>query len=1103
VPARQRTTPAKEPVPAAAPPSAPTLDWGPLGDFFADDGTKGSETAAPESWQAPPVRGPSRAQANGVAAEPVAAPAPQLLTPKVARRRSWKLIGAMAGSVFLLTALVSWQYQRQRAGNETQRLEQAEERYRNQSFEDAASRYNSLARDFPTSPNQPLYRLAAELCGLREPVYRTQGEPEETAGAFSRLREFVAEHKGDPLLERYQDDLWDTFAKLSQELGDAAEQKHDSALAKLAGEALDQAVSFKPPEKPAPATRVTELRERLGKLNEGIATWQRKEAVLAQAKAVVEHFTFTGRQKAMQAVDRAGLGADPEVVRLLAELPAKHRASVTYHPASPAQEMAAPPDDPEPSLLIAPLLKAGPVESMSDSRLVLAVVSGVLYALEPGGSEVRWCRRVSLDSQALPVRVPRNGTSPELVLALTPDNLCLAALDAQRGTPVWHYRLKAACVGSPVVVGRRVFVATSQGYVEEIDTSKGAAVGYYLLGQPLTVGGARQPGSDLLYFPADSDTVYVLDVAAKKCAAVLYTDHPAGSLRCAPVIVAARNGQGDGHPVRANLVLSQDDGLDNLKLRVISLPAADNGRGPRQWQKSIRGWSWFPPYADSERLAQVTDAGAFGLYGLGSRVGEVLDVFPMVSEQNLASSPSGGRQPSEGRALVLHAGEELFWVLADGELHKLLLTFDRHEGPKLLQRPVPEPALGSALHAAQERLSVDGKTTLFLATQKRADQTALASAVDARFGIPVWQRQLGLLCRGQPVRVGNKMLVEDQGGSLYLFATAECKAPSRAWRQAGRKLPADDTPHAGPHYFLPGPGADSITVVTSLATQPPSVAMQVFQPGNDTPTASSFPQQGGLGGTPGLSADALVMPLSNGVLARQALAGGPAVSGPNWRVPHADVDAVGHVVALSKDDFLVTDGSRGLKRLRWPTGTMTETTAAAELANRIIAAPVVLSAAGGEVRICVADAANTVTLLQGAGLQPVRQWSLGGKITAGPFVRGKGIGCVVDRRRLVWLDPEKEAPAWSYNFAADIVGEPQLLGDDLLIVADLSGQFSGFDPRTGQVQGSGYTLKANVAPAAAPVSFAGRLFTPLTDRTILLLSVDHFRHPLLRMPLFW
>jgi hypothetical protein len=53
------------------------------------------------------------------------------------------------------------------------------------------------------------------------------------------------------------------------------------------------------------------------------------------------------------------------------------------------------------------------------------------------------------------------------------------------------------------------------------------------------------------------------------------------------------------------------------------------------------------------------------------------------------------------------------------------------------------------------------------------------------------------------------------------------------------------------------------------------------------------------------------------------------------------------------------------------------------------------------------------------------------------------------------------------------------------------------------MQGAGYTLRANVAPAAAPVFFAGRLFTPLTDRTILLLSVDHFRHPLLDMPLFW
>jgi hypothetical protein len=62
----------------------------------------------------------------------------------------------------------------------------------------------------------------------------------------------------------------------------------------------------------------------------------------------------------------------------------------------------------------------------------------------------------------------------------------------------------------------------------------------------------------------------------------------------------------------------------------------------------------------------------------------------------------------------------------------------------------------------------------------------------------------------------------------------------------------------------------------------------------------------------------------------------------------------------------------------------------------------------------------------------------------------------------------------------------------------------GFNPASGQVQGPGYMLRANVAPSAAPLNCgAGRLFVPLTDGTILLLSTRHFRHPLLGFPTTW
>src|SRR5208337_2706356 len=106
------------------------------------------------------------------------------------------------------------------------------------------------------------------------------------------------------------------------------------------------------------------------------------------------------------------------------------------------------------------------------------------------------------------------------------------------------------------------------------------------------------------------------------------TGHPAGSLRGPPVIVPEAARAGDKkQTARARLVLSQADGLDDVKLRVFPLPVATPGHAGKPWEKSLPGWSWFPPYADSERLAQVTDSGRLALYGIGPRTQDSVHLF--------------------------------------------------------------------------------------------------------------------------------------------------------------------------------------------------------------------------------------------------------------------------------------------------------------------------------------------------------------------------------------------------------------------------------------------------------------------------------------------
>jgi hypothetical protein len=74
----------------------------------------------------------------------------------------------------------------------------------------------------------------------------------------------------------------------------------------------------------------------------------------------------------------------------------------------------------------------------------------------------------------------------------------------------------------------------------------------------------------------------------------------------------------------------------------------------------------------------------------------------------------------------------------------------------------------------------------------------------------------------------------------------------------------------------------------------------------------------------------------------------------------------------------------------------------------------------------------------------------------------------------------------------------------MLLVADQSGRFVGLDPATGRRLGPGYTLRASAAPAASPVAFGPhRAFAPLSDGTVLLLSLFHLRDPLDDFPSVW
>jgi hypothetical protein len=604
---------------------------------------------------------------------------------------------------------------------------------------------------------------------------------------------------------------------------------------------------------------------------------------------------------------------------------------------------------------------------------------------------------------------------------------------------------------------------------------------------------------------------------------VLYTGHAAGSLRSAPLLLSAPDKEGIDSDW---LVLNQAAGLHATRLRVYHLPVADCDEPAEELKlKPIPGWTWFPPYHDSEKVAMLGDAGLLGIFGI-RQVRNPKDplLFPMLPEYYDVSAKAAAAPDAHSRAEVVAVRDRDYWLLAGGELKRLFLELTAKEGPRM--KPMTgwdAPILGSPMQATQvEKDPLRGGTSLILVTQPSARQTYLTTAVDDKEGEILWQRQLGFVCRGEPLALrpaGAKgppvLLALDRGGGLFAFDPArQTKLAAGEWHEIDKSLyPALDDGPGAPPVLLPGPGGQSAYEIACPGAAGKTLTIrhvEVDPAGGPLKVDAerSMEIKSPLGGRPIVTDSMMVLPLANGILARLPLPLGPELKlsmGPNWRSNKAPPEAVGRLTALGSDTFLASDGGRGLTYWQWsapanyiPLPKDKESgKPTLELEASLATDPVLLPVAPDKPRqVCIADVTGAVILLTAPAdghLKPERRWNFGGQITAGPFVEAlpngaTRIACVVDHDRLIWIDPEKKSILWPYqgNPPAALVGQPRLVGG-MVVVADDSGLIVGLDPNKGTVVGKELRLPGSTTPAASPVAFgADRLFAPLSDGTVLL-----------------
>jgi hypothetical protein len=1140
-PVRTPRTPSEPPAPAQPtrrPRAAPkaSAETQPIPVLPAEQSSQPRDLP-PGVWEPPPVR--RGAGKESVTTLPETATAAETTTahrPRLGKRGAVLLIlGLFVLTFGVLGGVGLWVWSKYHR-SEDDRFAEARADYEQGAYGSAANKFDELARKFPDSPRAKEYRFMADWCAVCGPA----ADPDAPiAPAAEKLEHFVSEHKKDPFMSEYASDGGRLTVKATRRFAErnaspvndeplkTAEtiERLQGTLAALTREALSNEEN-------------KQIQSDLAQVRQGVQRWRKRNSVMVELDQRANETPMDALRRARSLLaqwehELPGISADPEAKEKLERLYKKHFDSVVYQPGKADDQGAkAPPQrdggDDDRTVLFAPFT-ASPGSAPQGDPIVLALARGVLYALKRGNGELKWGMRVGIDTTVLPLRVRLPGR--ELLLVVSADTNTLMALN-DNGDTLWEYSVGKPVLGRPIIIGPRAYLGAYDGTIHEIELARGQLLGRWSLGQRLTCGGTRESDeSTLIYYPADDSCIYVLDVnpRSRRCVTILYDGHPSGSLRSEPIVVPPS----EAEAMPGYLILNEASGLDAMRPRVFELPLQDRHAAPLTLEPPPRlaGWTWFEPGHDPEKLAFLSDAGILGLFGIRQPGNRDQPLFPLLEPKGLDLSPflqTDRALPRErGRAQVVHVQGDDLWVLAHGRLQQVRIGWKTAMGPQASPGWKKPLTLGSPLHEAQRIEDRNtGESTFYLVTQSLEQQTCLASAVDEH-GRIIWQRQLGMVCRGEPLTLtppqgGPPMLlVLDQGGGLFALEPPPPNKTRVNWHYLKGAL--DDNPRVPPRlllsadghsaYEVAAPGDGKWLVVRQIEwangerqLRVKERKMSLLIPGGKSVIS--------LAGTPAVVGAQLIVPLMDGNIARLALPlnDDPKLkTGPSWRQGLAPQTASCNVLALDSDRFLASVDGRRLLVWEWPAGNEVfhalpqrgETV----LDNLLAAPPVLLPAKDQQPpRVIAADSAGWLHLFEvtpDGALRPKLEWDreLPGRLTAGPFVYplangGWRLGCVLDQNRLVWIDPDKRDPQslWTYPTGGDaIIGEPKMI-QDLLVVALSSGRYVGLDPSSGRPCGDGYELRTSAAPASAPAPFGpGGMLAPLSDGTALRLDVEQLR----------
>jgi serine/threonine protein kinase/tetratricopeptide (TPR) repeat protein len=506
------------------------------------------------------------------------------------------LIGG--GALLLLLILgggLIWSLTRQ-TGDELLRL--AEDDYRGGSFTSAIHRYNQYLQDFPTHPQASLAKVHRGLAQLRQEVDAGGNWPEALAVA----QRVIDEIRTEPEFGEARGELAALLPKIAKGLADKALAQQDLKAVEQAVVALGLIDKYVlKSQRPEPA--IKDVEAILEQTRRQVARDDRLQQAIAAMQANVAmgatNTAYDTRRRLLK--DYPDLEDNPELAKTLLAVSAAERQAVKQVNEPRQPETDEPPSPVLGSLALA-VRGAGTAPGV-EGRVVYALAEGAAYGLDATSGQLLWRRFVGYDTQFVPLPL-QPGPEGDCLLVDAVRHEVLRA-DSRTGQIRWRHPLNEPFDSEPVILRKRLVLATESGRLVSIDLASGSSSGYTQVPQPLRVGPAVDSRERYFYQLGDRANLYVVSAETGECPEVIYLGHESSSIRVPPLAVSRY------------VIVAENHLSSNSRLRVLVTNEQGLSVTPVQ-DIELEGHIFERPQIAGSTLVATTDRGAVYMFQIGA-----------------------------------------------------------------------------------------------------------------------------------------------------------------------------------------------------------------------------------------------------------------------------------------------------------------------------------------------------------------------------------------------------------------------------------------------------------------------------------------------------